>query len=490
MIAGPLLLIALPLLVSPLIWLLRRWATLAALLSSGTSLLMALLAWRLPLDEPVQFWGREVALGESVSVLGRELVVSQSDRLDLAFIFLATAGLFLFAWRVSQGWTFYPLGLALLSVLGSALLVEEHIFAVLLLQIAAAMCVFLIQGGQTGSTRGALRFLTFVTLAIPPLLVTSWLLGLYEQTPDDTSLLQAAALLFAFGFAILLGVVPFHTWVTAVSADAPPLVSTFILGIFYAVVWFLMLDLIESFEWLAGHPDFRVALNYSGYGMIVVGGTLAAVQRRLGLLMGYAALVDMGTAQLALGLQTTAGLNVALLGLSTRVVSLALMAMGISIIRHRAEGDEFDKLVGWGRHVPWATAALVIGGLSLAGLPPGAGFVARWSTARLIAREQVSGSLLLLLAAVAVGIGVVRALMALLREPTPDYVGSEIVEAIEAASKSKEATEEKSPEREPRLAAAIIIASLLLCLALGLWPQLHTDIIKQLVESYTFLSTP
>jgi formate hydrogenlyase subunit 3/multisubunit Na+/H+ antiporter MnhD subunit len=393
MIPGPVLLIAVPLAFSTAIWLLRRWATVAALLSAAVSLLMAGMAWRLPLDRPVQLLGRQFAMGETVSVLGRELVMSQTDRLSLVLIFLAAAGLFFFAWRVSQGWTFFPLGLVLLSVLSGALLVESHIFAVLFLQIAAALCVFLIQGGQVGSTRGALRFLTFVTLAIPPLLVTSWLLGRHELTPDDTALLDASTMLFAFGFAILLGVVPFHTWVPTVTADAPPLVSTFVLGLFYAVVWFIMLDLLESYEWLASHPDLSVALSYSGYSMIVVGAGLAAVQRRLGHLMGYAALADMGAAQVALGLQTAAGFNAALFALGTRVLSLTLMAMGVSLIRHRAEGDHLDRLTGWGRHVPWATAALVVGGLSLAGLPPGPGFAVRWSITRLVAREQVSAAL-------------------------------------------------------------------------------------------------
>lgn len=490
MIPGPLVLIALPLVFSPLIWILRRWATVAALLSAGASTLVAVAAWRLPLDQPVQLLGRQIAMGEGVSVLGRELAISKADRLDLILIHLIAASLFLFAWRVSQGWTFFPLGLALLSVLTSALLVESHIFAALLLQIAAALCVFLIQGGQTGSTRGALRFLTFITLAIPPILVTSWLLGRHELTPDDTSLLDTSTLLFAFGFAILLGVVPFHTWISSVSADAPPLVSTFVLGLFYAVVWFIMLGLLQSFEWLAGHPDLGAAFSYSGYAMLVIGALLAATQRRLGYLMGYAALADMGAAQLALGLRTPTGLNAALLSLGTRALSLTVMAMGISLIRHRAEGDDFDALMGWGRRVPWATAALVIGGLSLAGLPPGPGFAVRWSMTRLIAREQVSGALLLLLASVAVGIGVVRALMALLREPLPGYMGSEIVEEIEAAAKSKEDTEKKPSEREPRLAAAMIIVSLIICLILGALPHLHTGVIQQVAESYTFFNSP
>jgi formate hydrogenlyase subunit 3/multisubunit Na+/H+ antiporter MnhD subunit len=382
--------------------------------------------------------------------------------------------------------------LALLSVLSGALLVESHIFAVLLLQIAAALCVFLIQGGQIGSTRGALRFLTFITLAIPPLLVTSWLIGRYELTPDDVSLLDTSTLLFAFGFAILLGVVPFHTWIPAVGADAPPLVSTFILGLFYAVIWFVMLDLLQSYDWLAGHPDLGAALTYSGYAMIVVGASLAAVQKRMGHLMGYAALADMGAAQLALGLHTPSGLNAALFALGTRAISLTVMAMGISLIRFRAESDSFDRLQGWGKRVPWATAALVIGGLSLAGLPPGPGFSVHWSITRLVARNQTSGALLLLLASLAVGIGVLRALAALLREPVPEYVGSEIVEEIEAAAKSREEPIETPPEREPRIAAIMIIASLIFCIILGVMPHLHTTIIEQAAQNYTFfnLSTP
>ncbi len=485
MIAGPLALIGFPLVFSFVVWLLRRWAFAAAWLSTCLTGAMALMVLRLPLDRPVQLLGRQIALGQTVALLGRDFVLSPADRLNLVFVYLTAAGLFLFAWRVSQGWTFFPLSLVLLSVLGCALLSNSHIFAVLFLQIAATLCVFLIQGGQTGSTRGALRFLTFVTLAIPPLLVTSWLLGRYELTPDDTSLLDTSSLLFAFGFAILLGAVPFHIWIPAVSADAPPLVTTFVLGIFYSVVWFVMLNLIQSFEWLATHPDFDAAFRVSGYAMIVVGAGLAAIERRLGRLMGYAALADMGAAQLALALQTPAGLNAALLALGTRAVSLAVMSMGISLIRHRAEGDEMAQLVGWGRQMPWATTAFLIGGLSLAGLPPGAGFAARWGLTHLVARQQAGGALLLLLASIGVCIGVLRGTLALLRQPAPGYVGSEIVEAIEAARQS----EEKLPSREgePRLAALIIIAGLILCIALGLFPQFHTHITRQVADSFTFL---
>ncbi len=485
MIPGPYLLIGLPLAVSPLIWLFRRWATVAAWMAAGLAAALGILVWCLPLNEPVSILGHQVLMGQSVSVLGRVLVMSPADRLDLFFVYGAVIGLFLFAWRVSQGWTFFPLGAVLLSVMGGALLSESHIFAVLLLQVGATLCVFLIQGGQTGSTRGALRFLTFITLAMPPLLVTSWLLGRYELTPEDTGLLDASSILFAIGFAILLGTVPFHIWISAVGADAPPLVATYVLGVFYAVAWFIMLDLVEAFDWLATHPDFGTAFRYSGYSMIIVGGVLASVEQRLGRLMGYAALVDMGAAQLALALQSQAGLVTALLMLSTRAISMTVMTMGISIIRHRAEGDDLHRLIGWGRRVPWATAALVVGGLSLAGLPPGAGFPVRWGALRLIARHQAGGAVLLLIASAGVTIGIARALMALLREPEPGYVGSEIVEEIETAHRREPPPE---PEPEPRLAVVMIVVALVVCIGWGLAPQFHAGIVQRVAQSYSFLS--
>ncbi len=483
MISAPLLLVIIPLLVAPVVYLLRRWAAVAALLSTGLCLFMALMTWRLALDQPVRLWGRQVAAGETLTVLGRELVMTEADQLELVFIYVLSAALFVYAWRVSQGWTFFPLGLALLAVINAALIVESHLFAVLLLEIAAALLVFLIQGGQTRSTRGALRFLTLMTLGLPAILLTSWLLSQYELDPDNLQLLETSARLFAFGFAVLLGVVPFHTWVSAVAVDAPPLVATFVFGVFNGAVLFVMLDLLESFEWLATHPDLGQILAFGGYSMIAVGGFLVLVQRELGRIMGYAALIDMGACLVALSLRTPAGLQACLFSLGTRTVSLTVMAMGLSLIRHRAQGDDFERIAGWGQHVPWATIAFAVGGLSLAGIPPGAGFPARWAVARLLGRERTAGAILLLVASLAVGIALARGLMALLRPPLPDYVGSEIVE-----QDSKKEETPPTPEQEPRLATVMLVVALLVCLGLGLWPQIHTAVIERAADTYTFLS--
>jgi len=147
-IAGPLFLIVLPLALAPVVFLLRRWALLAASLASATVFIMASLCLGLLLDRPVSVLGWEVALGQPMIVLGREFALKLAGCSTLGFIYLIATDTFLFAWRISQGRLFFPLGLVILSLLGAAVMIQHFLFAVLFLWIASIIVVFIIQGGK------------------------------------------------------------------------------------------------------------------------------------------------------------------------------------------------------------------------------------------------------------------------------------------------------------------------------------------------------
>jgi NADH:ubiquinone oxidoreductase subunit 2 (subunit N) len=399
---------------------LLRWlSSLAALLSVGTALGLGLAVITLPLDQPVQAWGgRQIAMGEAVTVFGRELVFEQSDRMAMAFLFFASAGLFLLAWRFAPQTLLFPMGLGLLSLLCGTLLIRPLIYAALFLEMAAALSVFALQAEGRSPTRGGLRYLTFTTLAMPGVLVTHWLLERYAVTPDETELLTSASILLAISFALLLGAAPFHTWVTAVAGDSLPLAGTFVLTVGNGAVWFLLLDFLEAYPWLSDHPRFESLIFASGLAMVVVGGLLAPAQRRLGLLMGYAALVDSGAALIALSMNSRLGLALLILSLLMRPFGLILMSAGLSGLRARNGGaDDFDALRGLGWQARWSTVALVFGGLSAAGLPVSAGFIYRWALCRALAPSSPGAALLLLLAGVGVMVGVWRALSVLAARP-------------------------------------------------------------------------
>ncbi len=473
MIAGSLLLLVLPLLMAGIVYLLLRWASLSALLATGTALALGFAVVTLPLDQPVHFWGgRQIALGEAVTFFGRELVLEPADRMAMSVLFFTAAGLFLVAWRFAPHSQLFPMGLGLLSLLCGALLIRPLIYAALLVEIAAALSIFALQEEGMPPTRGGLRYLTFVTLALPGLLVTHWLLERYALTPDETGLLGMAAVLLAVSFALLLGVVPFHTWVTAVAGDSMPLAGAFILTVWNGAIWFLLLEFLETYPWLSSHPHFEFTVSTAGLLMVVVGGLFAPAQRRLGQTMGYGSLIDSGAALLALAMNNELGLTLVILSLLARPFGLILMAAGLSGLRARSGGggDTFDALRGVGRKAPWSTVALIFGGLSVAGLPVSAGFAWRWALCRALAPSSPGSAIFLLLAGVGVMVGVWRGLSTILVRPRSQ----------------KDRTAIPQGSSEGWLTAAVVIVAVGLCVGAGLFPQTLSPLAARLADCFTF----
>jgi len=390
----------------------------------------------------------------------------------MAFMFFTAAGLFILAWRVAPHSLLFPMGLGLLSLLSGALLIRPLIYAALLIEIAAALSVFALQAEGQASSRGGLRYLTFTTLALPGLLVTHWLLERYALTPDETGLLSTAATLLTISFALLLGVVPFHTWVPAVAGDSVPLGGTFVLTVGNGAVWFLLLDFLETYPWLSNHPRFGSLVLTAGLVTVVTGGLLAPAQRRLGPLVGYGALVDTGGALIALGMNSRPGLTLVFLSLLMRPFGLGLMATGLSGLRSRNGGDDsFDALRGLGWKAPWSTAALIFGGLSVAGLPVSAGFTWRWALYRALAPSSPGSALFLLLAGAGVMIGVWRGLSILLVRP-----------------RSPEGSNPSQDTSEGWLMAMVVAVAILACIGIGLFPQVLAPLAARLAEAYTFFA--
>ncbi len=499
MITAPLFLMVLPLALAPVVYLLRRWALLAASLASATALIMASLCLGLTFDRPASVLGLEVVLGEPMMVLGREFTLELAGGLTVGFICLIAAIAFLFAWRVSQGGLFFPLGLIILSLLNAAVMIRHFLFAVLFLWIASIIAVFVVQGDRQGPSlrrvskaasgqatgpfdrrrpelaeglstslragpgRGALRYLVMVSLAVPPLLITPWLIDFQALNPDNLALLRYAAVLLAIGFAILLAVVPFHSWVSAVAADAPPVVAAFVLTMTNAVVLLLMLELLQSYAWLPENLQVFRLLRIGGLLMAALGGLLAFAQRDFGHLLGYAVLSDMGCTLVALGVASPTALTAALLQVAYRSVGLMLTAMGLAVVHHRVGSDSFANLAGVARRLPLSTAGLVLGGLSLAGMPLTAGFPSRWAIYRLLSAPDLA--LVMLLSGAGVAFGYLRGLSILLA-PSP----------------------ESNVKREPIIASLMILAMIVLCLGLGLRPQWLLPPIQRVVESFGFLA--
>lgn len=481
MIAGAILFLVLPLVMAGVVYALRRWASLAALLAVGTALVVgiALLTW--PLNQPVTLFGRQIAMGDVVVFLGRELVIERSDQMALAFLFLTSSGLFALAWRVAPRSLIFPVGLSVLSLFSAALLIRPLVYAALFVEIAAVLSIFALQSEDRPPTRGGLHYLIFTTLAIPGLLVSYWFMERYSLMPDDTALLNTSAILLAISFSLLLGGIPFHTWVPAMAGDSAPMASAFVLTIGNGAVWFLLFNFLESYPGLNAYPRFGSLISAVGLAMIVIGGLLASTQRRLGRLMGYSALVDTGGALVALGMKNELGLSLLFLLLLVRPFGIILLATGLSKLQRLNGGDDrLDTLHGKGWEAPWSVAALVVGGLSIAGMPVSAGFAGRWALYRALAPTGPGAALLILFAGIGSLIGLWRGLSTLLASPDPS-------DSSPAESTGARSTPDST---ESRSYVALLILFMLACIAIGLFPHVLTPITARLVESYTFFAAP
>jgi multicomponent Na+:H+ antiporter subunit D len=459
----PLLLVALPLAMGPLTYLLRRWGV-AALLAAATALSCAVLTLRLPVDQPG-------------GLLGRDVAFDQVSQVTLTLIFGMAFLLFLAAWRVPQGRSFPPLVLSALGLFVAAVLAQQLAFVVLLVELAVVLAALAIQAGRHGSARGALRFLVMTTLALPFLLTAAWRIELYVANADNVIYLGQATLLLGMGFLLWLAVVPFHGWVPAVAAEAPQEVAAFVFNTFPLVVLTILIHLLHDQEWLVENPQVLQALFLGGLATALLGGVLAAFRRSFNLLLGYAALSDLGVILVALGTGSYLGGMAAGLALVNRAVALALTAAAGASLRHQATGDGFDQVAGMARAMPFTTLGLFIGGFSLAGGPLTGGFASRWLLLHALRTQEVWPAAVLLLAGAGVAFGYVRGLGALLTfEPAwPSYrEGGDRPVAKTGTGPSF--------RREPLLATTLIVLMTFLALALGLYPQLVIPPLQHLAD--------
>lgn len=472
-IPGPVFVIGVPLLLSGALQLLRRWTALMAFLAAAAAGWVGGVVIMAPLTEPFSLGSFTVALGEPISILGRPLVVEPVDRLPLIFISLTAAMLFVIAWRLLPHSNFFPIGLTMVALLSGALLVQQVVYAALLVEMAAILAVFPLHEprelAHARRTKGGLRYMTYATLALPGLMITQLLLELFAIFPNDLSLLSSSTLLLSLSFAILLGAVPFQSWLSTVATDGSPPVVTFLFTVNLGTVWFMLLAYLESYTWLSEQALFGPLFTAVGLLMMIVGGSLAASQRRLGRLVGYATLVDNGAMFVALGTRQVTGLALTVMMLLARPLALGLMTMGLDGLRRLGAGDDsVEALAGAGWRAPWRTVAFMVGGIAMAGFPLSLNFAARWGLYRLMAVQNDFQPVLALIGSAGVMMGVLGVIRRLFSY-TP--------------------AEAKTPAHaEDDITLVLIVLLIAVTLALGVFPQIASRVSLQMAEGFTFFT--
>jgi len=211
-------------------------------------------------------------------------------------------------------------------------------------------------------------------------------LASFAHVPDGAARTTALVLLLG-GFAVKAGLVPFQVWMPRGYAAAPGPARAVMAGVCVNVAFYGMWRTLA----LLGHPPGWLAgvLLLLGGLTALLGIAHAAVSSRLSRVIAYSSVENTGL--------IVTGFGVALTGAAAgdrRLIAVGLLAATLQMVAHTAAksllfcsaagleaaagGDDLELLRGAGRRAPWSGWGLAVGAVTLAGLPPTAGFVSEW----------------------------------------------------------------------------------------------------------------
>lgn len=401
--------------------LLQRQQRLVYTIGIVVALLLSLLAWQLPIGERISLGSSVFVIEDSFTVLGRSFILQSNDRFYLVLLYQALA--FWFGGAAIAGVTrlFVPLGLGMVALLTASLSVEPSLYAAPLLALTALVSVPLLsQPGRPN--RGVLRLISFIFLGFPFILFSGWLLQGLATAPQDSSSLLQINIILGLGFAFLLGVFPFHTWIPMLSSEGNPFAVAFVLYELPVAVSILGLSFIERSTWLIT-DELSTVLQVVGALMVVLGGVWAGFQRHLARMLGQAVIMETGFALFAISLlgsdsQQALSLFFTLIlprGLSLGIWGLALVALKNAVMGENSElpaeqALNYRHVQGIARRYPFAAAAVLLAHFSLAGFPLLAGFPVRLALLDALSGESVSIALAALFGMVGLMAGGIRTL--------------------------------------------------------------------------------
>lgn len=180
------------------------------------------------------------------------------------------------------------------------------------------------------------------------------------------------------GLAFKVSAVPFHMWTPDVYEGAPTPITALLAGAPKVAAMALIVRFaVEGFTPVA--VDWQQVIVFISIASMVFGAFAAIGQKNIKRLMAYSSISHMGYALVGLAAANVEGVRgVALYMAIYLAMTLGVFAVILSMRRDDGQVDQIEDLAGLSRTQPVMAMFLTILMLSLAGLPPLAGFFAKY----------------------------------------------------------------------------------------------------------------
>ena len=235
-----------------------------------------------------------------------------------------------------------------------------------------------------GSTASA--FTLFGISLVYGMTGTTSLAAIAPKLEPMTPLLAAGVVMTLIGFAFKIAAAPFHLWAPDTYQGAPAASAAFIAS-GSKVASFVVLGkiLLIGFGPIHGAADWRGLI--AGWApllavlaalSILLGNLVALAQTNVRRLLAYSAVAHAGYTLLGLIAGGREGFSATLFYTTIYAFTLVGAFGVVALVRRETGGDDFIHFAGLRRRSPWLAGCMLIFMLSLAGIPPLAGFFGKF----------------------------------------------------------------------------------------------------------------
>tara|TARA_R110002111_G_scaffold84660_3_gene132892 strand:+ start:6040 stop:7530 length:1491 start_codon:yes stop_codon:yes gene_type:complete len=188
---------------------------------------------------------------------------------------------------------------------------------------------------------------------------------------------------FAFimvGFALKLALFPLHLWLPNAYTYAPTVVTIFLAATATKVAVYVMLRMVFTvfgFSFIENTPTDELFLLLCVTAILSMS-FYAIYQKDSKRLLAYSSVAQIAYMMLGIGLGSVLGVTATLVHLFNHALMKGALFMAIGALIYRVGSSRLEHFSGLGKQMPWTFAAIVIGGLSLIGVPGTAGFISKW----------------------------------------------------------------------------------------------------------------
>jgi multicomponent Na+:H+ antiporter subunit A len=294
------------------------------------------------------------------------------------------------------------------------LVLADDVYLLFVFWEATSVLSYLLIGHYTerkASRGAALQALLVTTLGGLAMLVglvllsvntgTSRLSEIVAAAPDGP-LVIVAILLVLVGALSKSAIFPFHFWLPAAMAAPTPVSAYLHAAAMVKAGIYLIARMAPGF---AEIPGWRETLVVLGVLTMLIGGWTALRQTDLKLVLAHGTVSQLGFLTVVVGYGTR---NTALAGLALllgHALFKSTLFLVVGIIDHRAGTRDLRRLSGLGREAPVLATIAALALLSMAGLPPLLGFVAKEAVFTSLLEDGAEGNYLGWIALIGVALG-------------------------------------------------------------------------------------